>query len=621
MELKHYLMTLLRWWWLVALVTAASGGTAYLISQRSTPIYESSTTLLINQVNAENASIDLNALRTSEGLALTYVTLLVKRPVMEATIANLNLPLTPQALTKQVEVTVVRDTQLLVLTVEDRDPQRAADIANEIVRVFSKQNHELLVSRYASSKENFEQELERIRTYLNDTQKSLDALAGLTGAKNATERERLQALLADYTKSYATALNMYETVRLAEAQVSDNLKVVEEATPSAAPVRPKTVQDTGLALIVGAMLGVMLVLLIRYLDRSVHSSEQIELLIGAPTLGSVGRLPSAAQRQPLVARETGSQLAEAYSSLAVNLELSAAGRTIRSIVLTSCRAGEGKTLTAANLAVAIALTGKRVALIDADLRQPGQHALFGCSNERGLTTLLSQPEAPFDLRDLQTTVVDRLWLLPSGPLSQSPVALLSSRRMADLMAWLSLSFDAVLIDTPPLFAVADAPLLARHSDATLLVVRAGQTQTSMLKRAKERCDQAGMRLYGAVFNAVSDSALASYPYGHGQVAGFSWRRLLARQAPSAQPAALSPAEPKAQPQPKPAARRLIRRAPAKRAASAQLLVASEAERSVGEAGFSIAPMVDLPLARNGGGHGEETLLDLPKQRGRGRRVS
>src|SRR6266487_6107574 len=143
MELKQYLRLLWRWSWLMALITALAGITAYVVSSQTVPVYEASITLLINQTSAGSASPDLNSLRTSEGLARTYVELLRKRPVLEAVIAKLKLNTDPEQLTKLIQVTVIRDTQLMVLAVEDTNPQRAADIANEIVRAFSQQNREL----------------------------------------------------------------------------------------------------------------------------------------------------------------------------------------------------------------------------------------------------------------------------------------------------------------------------------------------------------------------------------------------------------------------------------------------------------------------------------------------
>jgi non-specific protein-tyrosine kinase len=464
------------------------------------PIYGASTTVLINQAPANSSTVDLNALRTSESLAKTYVALLYKRPVLEAVVKNLKLDMSPQQLAQKSRVSTVRDTQLIVVTVEDTEPQRAADIANEIIRVFSQQTRELQASRYAASKENLEQELTRIYTDINLAQTKLELLKNATAPDEVAEQQQLQVLLAEYSSSYATVLNSYEGVRLAEAQTTDNLKVVEEAQVEATPIRPNVPRDTLLGIGVGAMIGIGLVFLIGYFDKSVKSREAAEELTGVPTLASIARMKGSGGPDKLITVTDGeSAIGEAYRMLRVNIEFSAIDAPIRTIVITSGSSGEGKGTTAANLAVVFAKTGRKVILVDADLRRPALHKLFKQPNERGLTmALLRQIADPIDSY-LADTGVDNLYLMPSGPLSPNPAELLGSQHMVELIGKLKAQADIVIFDSPPVLPVVDTVLLARACDATVLVVLAS-TRVEALKKAKERLIQSGAHLVGLVYN-------------------------------------------------------------------------------------------------------------------------
>jgi len=148
LEPKEWAKLTWRWWWLIVLTAVLAGTAGFMASRLMLPTYTASSTFLITPAPAAGGSLDVNTLRTSEGLAKTYVLLLRTRPVLEDVIANLKLGTDYRQLAKQVSVTPIRDTQLIVLTVEDSNPQRAADVANEIARVFGRENRRLQASRY-----------------------------------------------------------------------------------------------------------------------------------------------------------------------------------------------------------------------------------------------------------------------------------------------------------------------------------------------------------------------------------------------------------------------------------------------------------------------------------------
>lgn len=513
MELKQYASVLWRWSWLILLCLALGGGAGYAVSMRTVPVYEASATLLIDQARASNGAPDYNALLTGELLAKTYAELMRKRPVLEAVSANLQLGADPEDLAGRVSISPVRDTQLIALRVEDTDPQRAADTANEIVRVFSEQNQAQQASRYTDTKESLEQELARVQAEIDRTQGQLDALEGGSAPAAIAEQERLQTLVAQYRSSYATLLQSLGDVRLAEVQSTDTLSVAEAARAEPVPVRPRTLLNTLLAVLAGALLGAGIAFLIEYLDDRVRTGEQAARLAGADTIGTIGRIATTAVGGTLVTvRDPESPTAEAYRILRVNLEYSAIDRPFKTIVVTSSGPEEGKSTTSANLAVALAQSGRRVILVDTDLRRPALHRLFQVSNERGISTALMRKDEDDLTGHLVRPGVRNLALLTSGPLAPNPGELLASHRMALLVEELKSLADVVIFDTPPLLVFADAALLAGSCDGVLLVTRAGFTRIGMLAEARESLSQAGARLRGVVLNQAAQPRGGHYSY-------------------------------------------------------------------------------------------------------------
>lgn len=205
-----------------------------------------------------------------------------------------------------------------------------------------------------------------------------------------------------------------------------------------------------------------------------------------------------------------SAAAEAYRTLRINLEFAGVDRPLRSLLMTSCAPEEGKSAAVANLAVAMADGERSVILVDADLRRPSQHLLFGLSNERGLSDMFRN-EAAFSDPPLQTVPNTTLKVLTSGPLPPIPSQLLAARKMAEVIARLLEQADIVIFDAPPVTAVTDASLLATRVDGVLLVVRAGSTRRDQVRAAKDRLDKVNAWLVGAVLlNAPFDHSLDSY---------------------------------------------------------------------------------------------------------------
>ena len=202
-----------------------------------------------------------------------------------------------------------------------------------------------------------------------------------------------------------------------------------------------------------------------------------------------------------------SSAAEAYQSLRTNLEFSSLEQPLHSILITSADGVTDKSIALANLAVVMTQAGDRVTIVDGDLRRPQQHEIFGLSNQAGLSNWLSDGgPAP-----LQRTSVEGLQVMTSGPLPANPVALLSSRRLADALAELQEQADYLLIDAPPILAVTDAALWASKVDGAVLLVNAGRTKRDHAQRAKIVLEKVHARIVGAVLlDAERDADISGY---------------------------------------------------------------------------------------------------------------
>jgi len=596
-ELRQYLALIRRWWWLFLLLAVLGAGAGFFYSQQITPVYEATTRLLIS--SGSETLPDVNAVTTGERVAQTYSELILQRDVLEQAASNLGLAATPEAIANAATVQNVSGTNILELTVRNPDPQLAADLANEIARVFIAETQMRETARFSTSRQAMDQDLAEAQNLLVElrteveqlateadllranlarvqaeitaienrideipgdiaiAQASLDAIAALPSssldASALSERGRLEQQirqlndelarlesrlpekladqiewetqleqvlerqtpleveLAQSEAQYQSLLNSYQELRLTEATGAGFMSIVQEAVPGriARQANPYAFALQGAA--IGLVLAFGAVLLIDHLDDKVRSMQEIEEVTGKSALGMIGRIKSSEPRDVLVtATRPRSPSAEAYRMLCSNIEFATAHAPIRTLVVTSSGPVEGKTTTAANLAVALAQAGKRVILVDTDLRRPTLHKLFGVSNRLGVSTALLQENLSGVASQIVETGVENLFLLPSGPLPPNPADLLQSSQMVALVEELKTLADIVVFDSPPVLAVADATLLARLCDGALLVVLSDSTRTGVLKQAYERLHQSGARLMGTVLNRVDASRNGYY---------------------------------------------------------------------------------------------------------------
>ncbi|MFF0308440.1 polysaccharide biosynthesis tyrosine autokinase [Streptosporangium sp. NPDC004379] len=291
--------------------------------------------------------------------------------------------------------------------------------------------------------------------------------------------------------------------------------MVDPADVPTEPVSPRPLVNLALALVAALFLSVGSIILRDRLDTTVKTHEVLRLASKSSILGTIGYERNA-RRQPLIVRDRGrSSRAEAFRSLRTNLQFIGVDRQPRSLVVTSCLPGEGKSSIATNLSIALAQAGWRVILVDGDLRRPRVPHYLGIEGAVGLTDVLIGKMA---LRDVvQTWGEPGLSVLPSGRIPPNPSELLASQAMRTLLGQLMESHDMVIIDAPPLLPVTDAAALAAICDGALLIARYGRTRREHLVRAVELLSSINARLVGAVLNfvPVRRSNYHGYGYGYG----------------------------------------------------------------------------------------------------------
>jgi len=396
--------------------------------------------------------------------------------------------------------------------------------------------------RAALAKESrLEASLEGVKREAQETnRKSIDF--GVLKREVETSRQLYQALL---TKTKQTGL---------ETELkTTNIRVVEKAEVPRAPMGPKTMRNYGIAALFGLVLGIGLAIAFEHLDNTYKTPEDVKEHLGVPFLGMVPdfglKTASGAPRGPSVSqilRSPSSAVGDAYRVLRTNLIFTSAETTGRVLVVTSATPAEGKTTTLAYLAAALAHNGAKVLAVDADLRRPTLHQHLGLQKTPGLSDLIvGKAQAS---QTIQSTRIQGLQLLACGYLPPNPAELLGSPMMKQILDALRAHYDWVLVDSPPLLAMADAPVLCSIADGVVMVLAAEVATRPAVTRAIDQLRSVGGRLTGVVLNRVN---LERNSYYYGQYYGEYYRSYYAEGTAAAGRTA---AEPTRRTGPRPAVR-------------------------------------------------------------------
>lgn len=484
---------------LAGVVVAAA--VALAVSLVMPKVYEAQTTLLVGQsLSATNP--DYNQLLVSENLTATYLQLATSRPVLEKAASSLGLTTGPDQLATQVTVDQPQNTSLITITAQSSTADGAAALANAVANALIAQSPSSL--QYDTQVEQFlVQDLAATRDQIQSIQADVTRLLAITtrtpaeDAQLQHEQDQLVSLRASYAAMLAAS----------NASAANIISVVGPATPPNGPASPKLLLNVMLGAGLGLLVALAVAFLLDYLDDSVRTVREVRALTGAPTLGTVSRMPGGRGRDmaPVLATAHAprSPAAESFRSLRTNLASLAGDGPTGVILVTSSAAGEGKTVVAANLAVAFAQTDRATVLVEADLRKPDMERLFRLPDGPGVSDLLRMPALPLE-RVLMRTDLANLSVVRSGTPPPNPAELLASRRMQAFIDEVRAVADVVIIDSPPLRAVTDAAVLAGLADGVVLVVDHGRTSRSSLRAGRQALAAVGARILGAVVNRVPD---------------------------------------------------------------------------------------------------------------------
>lgn len=310
----------------------------------------------------------------------------------------------------------------------------------------------------------------------------------------------------------------------------NNVAVVEPAIIPDEPIGPRRLISVMMALIMSIALGCGIALFLEYLDDTVRSSDDVEKLLRLPALAVIPAVDQSSRRKLLAAgskeseadllknellikADSRSSLAESYRQLRTSILLSTAGHAPKSLLVTSSVPSEGKTTTAVNTAASLAQTGASVLVLDADMRRPRLHRIFGIGNQAGLSTILSSELSEKEILDIiQNDPESKLHLMPSGPIPPNPAELIGSDQMRRLLKVLERNFTHVVIDSPPIASFTDGVLLGSMVSGCLLVVHAGKSSRGVVKRSRMLLQDVGAKIFGVVLNNVNLRSQEDYYY-------------------------------------------------------------------------------------------------------------
>ena len=537
MELRQIVGIVWKWVWLIALAVVIAAGSSYLASKAATPLYRTSTTLMIGRIIQDPDPSSMQ-IYTASQLGYTYIQLAKREPVLKGAIDSLGLQMNWQSLAGRVTASTIPQTQLLQISVVDSDPYRAKVLADAIAVQMTKLT-EPLEQRLDAKQVQFTQaQLDDLTKKIEDAQTEIDSLRQeLDVANSARQIQDLQTKISVMEGKVSGWQNTYAQLLLS-AQGGDvnSLSILEEAAIPGAPFSPNVNTNVMTAAAIGLALAVAGIFLIEYLDDTVKNPDDVSRAANLPTLGAVPRIEGPDISDRLIAIKSPlSPTVEAFRITATNLQFSSVDHPVHTLMVTSPGPSEGKSTALANLASVMAQSGLKVIVVDTDLRRPSVHKIFNLPNRRGLTDALLQVISPLmetveiirpapgngesdggrgevkfvGLPEcvemggyLQDTPLENLKVLSTGALPPNPVELLGSDSMLLLIKVLKDQADIVLFDCPPNLVVADAAVLSTKLDAVILVNDVGSTRTNELRRSVDELRRVHARILGVLLNRV-----------------------------------------------------------------------------------------------------------------------
>jgi capsular exopolysaccharide synthesis family protein len=518
MELERLWAVLRKWWWFMLLATAVAAVSGFLAVSQQPPIYQTRTTLMIGNV-IEQSTPTASAFSLTEQLAALYADIANRRTVRDQTKEVLGLEGLPNYFARPVP-----NSPFIEIIVTASNPVVAQAVANELA------NQLILQSPTAPKPE--EQEREAfVESQLNDLQANIEeteleiaakqselekAFSAVEIAALETEVSALQAKLRTLRTNYGDLLSSTQGGAL------NTLTVIDPAALPTTPIGPNSMVTILTVSAVGFVLAFATAYLLEFLDDTIQKPSDIKWVSNLPVLPGIGKYEVSEGLRPLITlTDPRSPAAENYRALRTTVKAAMQENQFQTLLVTSSKPGEGKSLTSANLAITMAQQGHKVLLIDADLRRPSQHKLFNLGKEPGLADLLQVLYINDQIKDpeamlkglVQRTPERRLVLLTCGDVQPAAFELLSSDIMHKMLTLLEQRFDYIILDTPPILAVSDATALSTQVDCVLVIGDAGRVRRKELKNTIGRLQEANATILGLTINRLKTQS-GSYYYNY-----------------------------------------------------------------------------------------------------------
>ena len=539
MDFLQYVRLFRKWLWLVVLAAFVSGGISFILNTGRPLTYRAEALLNIgsylNVTNPDYAVVVLGRELAQSYVELVKTNSILQRAIDDATVAGM----TPNLLKNLIDATIIEGTSFMRLSVEWVDPVVAANLANALAAQLVAQAPGALTESDIANIEFMNDQIETLERQQESATEQLSALEiEIDRTTNVEARNTLQerrvTIIGQINTSSAT-IQAYQGRIIDLQQRVNSIGVLEDAAVPTNASGVNVLNITMIGALVGAAIAAGIAFLVEYLDDTVRTSEEAVQSLALPVLGAIMRIGKKTDKyaERLVTHfPSMSPIAEGYRTLRTNLLFTSNLEEKGLYIVTSANPEEGKSITTANLAITMALAGLQVLLIDADLRRPKMHEVFGLENNVGLTTLLfadpgkaedsddgsDDSKMPSNLKQcLQNTSVPRLRVITSGFIPSNPTEILGSALMK---RWIdafraSPNIDIVLIDTPPCLMVADSTVLAATSKAdVVLVIDCAHTRRGAALKAKEKFAQLGIGIKGVVLNRINPRD-ESYDYGQG----------------------------------------------------------------------------------------------------------
>ncbi|HOQ38592.1 MAG TPA: polysaccharide biosynthesis tyrosine autokinase [Acetivibrio sp.] len=443
---------LLKKWYLIVVCLILATTTAFLVTKfYLKPVYKAESTLFLGKEPGQIA-LSITDIQLNNQLVVDYRQILKSRRV--AKIINEKLGVDIKEFQSKVGVTTVKDSRIFSISYEDTDPELAANVVNE---------------------------------------------------------------LADVIQDLA-----------AEIIEVKNVNIIDIAEIPDVPISPSTKKNVAVSAFLGLLLGAALIFLLEFIDHTFKKPEEVERHLGLNVIGTIpefeggkrGKKKAKDQKvleqqylKNLIAHNNPKAPAtEAFRELRTNLYYTSVDKELKTLVVTSPTLGDGKTVTAVNLAVTLARLGKKVLIIDADMRKPKVHYYFGIKNKTGLTNILTEQNEDYKVKITQKDDIQNLYIITCGPVPPNPAEMLSSNKMKNLLDKLKDEYDLIIVDTPPVAQVTDAAIVAGITDGVLLVLASRQTRIEMAKRAKKLLNSVNANIIGTVLTKIENRRTGYYYY-------------------------------------------------------------------------------------------------------------